>query len=234
MKNYTTIENRVSKILSSADTYRYTCLTFTPRKEEGYTNSTYKQIGLYTNESEYTVREFIKRLKCTDIVLIKTKNTTDKRRNHYYIEQPVVDFRMVKKELLELDISVQLKGFMIQLFTIAVNNTLVVNLSINKIVKLIKISKPTAIKYLRELLKMEHITKTENGYKLCSKYFTTGKEKQLEIIKNSITGCTYLEAEFNKADWDSIVNPAEFWRSIEGGYRGKKKIDIKVEELIAL
>ncbi len=73
MKNYTTIQNNITNKLDSADTYRFTCLSFTPRKE-GYTDSTFKQLGEYISqtkpESEDTIKDFIKRLKDSQIIKI--------------------------------------------------------------------------------------------------------------------------------------------------------------------
>jgi hypothetical protein len=73
MKNYTTIPNKFAKILNSGDNYRLVALSFTPRKD-GYTDSTFKQLGEYINksnpESEFTVKDFVKRLKLTNTIRI--------------------------------------------------------------------------------------------------------------------------------------------------------------------
>ncbi len=226
MKNYTVIPNMISKQLDSSDTYRFTCLTFTPRKD-GYTDSTYKQIGHYINqqkpESEDTIRGFVKRLKESGVIKIERFIKDGKKRNKYFIEKPETNFRMIKKELLDIDLSVKLKGFMIQLFTITTNNTLVVPLSINKLVKLIKVSKPTAIKYLKELKELELVKKIEAGYELTSRFFKIGAESEVKKIAESIKGCDYLESRFNSTDWSKIVNPLDYWRKVEAGVIGMKK-----------
>ena len=87
MKNYTTIPNIVACKLNSADTYRYTALSFTPRKQ-GFTDSTFKQIGEYINksepESERTIEHFVERLKMANLIRIDEVFIAGKRRNKYF------------------------------------------------------------------------------------------------------------------------------------------------------
>lgn len=239
MKNYTIVPNNISNILDSGDTYRFTCLLFTPRKD-GKTDSTFKQLAEYINkkdsESEDTVKKFVIRLKESGIIKIDEIRIADKRRNLFHIPDYQTDFRIIKKELLELDINIKLKGFMIQLFSIAINNTFDCNYSLNKIVSLIKVSKPTAQKYLAELVEKEHIIKTDTGYRLSNKYFSIGNKKDNEIIgiKKNIKDCTYLEERFNNTDWNNIANPVEYWRSVEGGYTSKKLDKVIENEIIVM
>lgn len=240
MKNYTTILNNITSKLDAGDTYRFTCLTFTPRKE-GYTDCTFKQLAEYINpfipESIETVKSFVTRLKKKEIIKIEEVWINGKRRNKYYIVNPASNFKMIKKELLEVDLSVQLKGFMIQLFSITVNNTYEVNLPISKIVTLIKTSKPTAIKYMRELIEGGYITETPNGYKLSNKYFDIGAcmfDKIIKEIEDSIEGCEYLEMRFKLTDWENIKNPEAYWRSVVAGYTSKQKVNKSEPTLITV
>lgn len=73
MKNYTTIPNAYANALNSGDNYRFVALSFTPRKD-GYTDSTFKQIGEYINksnpESTETIKDFVKRLKIANLIQI--------------------------------------------------------------------------------------------------------------------------------------------------------------------
>lgn len=232
MKNYTTIQNNITSKLDSADTYRFTCLSFTPRKD-GYTDSTFKQLGEYINrnkpESENTIKDFIKRLKQSKIIKIDEVSIEGKRRNKYFIPAHIANFRIVKKELLELDLPVKHKGFMIQLFSLAINNSFDCNFSLNKIVTLIKVSKPTAQKYLAELVEKNHIIKTDSGYRLSSNYFSIGKskyqklkEQQIAEIYKTYGSSHYFKTILDKTDWNIIKFPELYIQSIEGGYIGKK------------
>jgi len=236
MKYYTTIANTVANKLSSADTYRYTCLTFTPRKN-GYTDSTFKQIAeININpEPELTIKKFVQRLKLTDILKIEETFFNGKKRNKYFITDEKINFRMVSSQLLKVDLQVELKGFLIQLFTLCLNNTFECNLSLNKIVELIKISKPTAGKYLKVLLEKEMVFKTDSGYRLNPLYFLIGKtpkQKQIEQIFLENKGCEQLLRRFIKTDWKKINRPAEYWLSVVCGFTGKKVEKIEAGECL--
>lgn len=240
MKNYTTIPNSFATKLNSADMYRYTALSFTPRKD-GYTDSTFKQIGEYINaeipESEETVKDFTRRLKDSKLITIEEVFENGKKRNHYYIAEPKVNYRIIKSELLKVKLPVELKGFMIQLSTITYNNTLEVNLNISQIVKLIKISNKTAGRYIKELLEAKFLIKSDSGYILSDKYFDTGKSpktKAIEKILKESRGCEYLEDRYNKTNWKSIINPETYWTAVVCGFVGKKQYKAEIINEITL
>jgi len=69
MKKYTTIHKSIASKLNSIDTYRFTCLSFTPRKG-GYTDSTFKQLADICREPEATIKHFTERLKSSEIIKI--------------------------------------------------------------------------------------------------------------------------------------------------------------------
>lgn len=244
MKNYTTIQNNITNKLDSADTYRFTCLSFTPRKE-GYTDSTFKQLGEYISqtkpESEDTIKDFIKRLKDSQIIKIDEVWIDGKRRNKYFIPASKENYRIIKRELLELDLPAKYKGFMIQLFSITLNNSFECNFSLNKIVTLIKVSKPTAQKYLAELVEKGYIIKTDSGYKLSSEYFSIGKsahqkqrEKQIADIYTTYGSIDYFKKILDKTDWNTVVYIDKYIRSIEGGYIGTKSDKQVINEVILM
>lgn len=244
MKNYTTILNSITSKLDSADTYRFTCLSFTPKKE-GYTDSTFKQIGEYINrnnpESENTVKDFVKRLKISGIIKIDEVWIDGKRRNKFYIPANTKNYRIIKKELLELDLPAKYKGFMIQLFSLTINNTYDCDFSLNKIVTLIKVSKPTAQKYLAILTEKGHIIKTDTGYRLSNIYFSIGKSKQQKLKEQQVAdiykfygGNQYFKTILDKTDWNTIKFPELYIQSIEGGYIGKKSLKADEEKTIIL
>lgn len=221
----------ISNKLNSADTFRFTCLTFFARKN-GFTDSTINQLSRLVNESELTTKKFIPRLKKAGIITIEENNSPDKRRYKYFITEPTEDFRMIKKEIIDLDIDISLKGFLIQLFTITFNNTLNINISINKIVKIIKISKPTAIKYIRQLVELELLKKTDTGFLLPSKYFKIGatkKEKEIKILNEFVQGNDYWINVYSSIKWDEVSEPMKYWEKIISDNE-----DEKIDTIIAL
>ena len=141
---------------------------------------------------------------------------------------------MIKSEILTDDFSTDLKGFLIQLFTITYNGTLEINLSMNKICTLIKISVPTARKYLNELENLQLVTKTAKGLLLTDKYFITGKspkQRLIELILERNKDCEPLMKRFNKTNWNNINNPAEYETAVVAGYvnkQSKNKAEVPV------
>ncbi len=130
---------------------------------------------------------------------------------------------------------------MIQLFSITLNNSFECNFSLNKIVTLIKVSKPTAQKYLAELVEKGYIIKTDSGYKLSSEYFSIGKsahqkqrEKQIADIYTTYGSIDYFKKILDKTDWNTVVYIDKYIRSIEGGYIGTKSDKQVINEVILM
>ena len=228
MKKYTTIPNSAACKLNSADTYRFTCLSFTPKKD-GFTDSTFKQIGEYVNKSkpevEPTIKDFVNRLKMSNLIRIDEVYIDGKNRNKYFFPELKLNFKMIKSELLEADFSADWKGFLIQLFTITYNGTLEVNLSMNKICTHIKISIPTARKYLKELENLQLVTKTEKGLLLTDKYFIIGKspkQKLIEQIKERNKDSIFSKRFLYRTNWSTIKDPIKFELSVVAGYVNKQ------------
>lgn len=236
MKTFIKMPNNITKVLNSKDTYRYVALSFTPIKK-GFTDATFIQIGEYINplkpESEYTVKGFIQRLKKAGLMQIDEVFEKGLRRNRYYVPQPKTNFRMVRNEFLYDETPIELKGFLLQLLSITMNETFKVLFSITKISTLVKISKPTAFKYMKELLERGLVIEIDGGYEITSTFFTLGKtsrEKEIDAIKDSIPEeDKYLKAEFNRANWDAIDYPQRFWDAKLLGVLGKKKLRSKLD-----
>lgn len=188
--------------------------------KNGYTDTTFKQLAEICKEPEFTIKHFSERLKDSEIIKIDEVYIAGKRRNNYYIPTCKENFRIINNTIIDADFANELKGFLIQLFTITINNTYQINYSINKICTLVKISKPTASKYLKELEILGLITKIEKGYILSDRYFSigNGKQNQINSIEEKISGNFELLKRFNNTDWKAINKPLDFWRSIEGGY----------------
>ena len=219
MKNWTKIQSNVANILNSTDTYRFTCLSLSATKDN-YTSTdyTFKQIGEITNkkapESEDTIKGFVQRLKKSGIINIQETRINKLRRNIYYFPDINERFIIVKKEIMDLDLEVELKGFLIQLFTVVINGTYECNLSAEDIISRIKISKNSYYKYMKELKKAELIIKTDKGFRIESKYFDAGKsarEKEIILVKEMVIGTIH-----EKIDWSKFKYPLKALYHITG------------------
>ena len=86
MKTYTTIPNNIN-ILNLVDIFRFTCLTFEPRKD-GYTDTTFKQLMLLTNAPYILIvpiDDKIKLIKLNGVrtaVAVNQKNLGGQRANY--------------------------------------------------------------------------------------------------------------------------------------------------------
>lgn len=253
MKPYTVMPNNIAKVLNSPDTYRYVALSFSPLKNDGYTDSTFIQIGEYINpdkpESPKTTRNFVERLKKARINVSRDKDLDipeeekgdaliyidsshrdekNNRRNRYYVPQPQRDFRMIKKEFLYLDLDIKLKGFLLQLLSITINETLQVGWPIARICREVNVSRPAASKYMKELIEKGFVKQTDEGYELISEYFILGKtsrEKEIDTIREFAKISKFFTDRFNSIKWGDVRNPKEYWEaSVIMRLRGEEKL----------
>lgn len=237
MKNWTKIQSNVASILNSTDTYRFTCLSLSATKDNyTYTDYTFKQIGEITNknspESEDTIKGFVQRLKKSGIIKIQETRLNKLKRNIYYFPNINERFIIVNKEIMDLDLELVLKGFLIQLFTVVINGTYECNLSAEDIISRIKISKNSYYKYMKELIKAELITKTDKGFRIENKYFNAGKstrEKEIILVKEMVIGTTY-----EKIDWSKFKYPIKALYHITGkkNFSERKKEEALTEIIL--
>ena len=219
MKNWTKIKSNVANILNCSDTYRYTCLSLSATKDDYTTTDyTFKQIGELTNkrkpESEDTIKSFVQRLKKSGIIDIQETRINKMKRNIYHFPNINDRFIIINKEILELELDITLKGFLIQLFTLVINGTYECNLSSEDIISRINVSKNSYYKYMNELIKAELVTKTDKGFKIDSRFFNAGKsarEKEIILVQEMVIGTTY-----EKIDWSKFKYPMKALYHITG------------------
>lgn len=177
MKTYTVISNKIVQSLKSADALRYTAITFTPRVDNK-TDSTFSQIGEITGESERTIKNFVTRMKKSKLIPISQIVNKDGKRNVYTIKDPIENYKFINKCIFELPISVELKGFLIQLKSITLNNTDRCEWSINRITQALNCNRETVTKYIDDLIYLGYIQKIEKGYELTTNIFETSNQDE--------------------------------------------------------
>lgn len=222
MKTYTTIPNNIVK-LNFADIYRFTCLSFTPRKD-GYTDSTFKQIKDITKDvSEETVGNFVQRLRESELIEIKTIKSTSitntiVNRNHYYIPEYSDNFRMINNSFLELNISIELKGFLIGLYTLCLNNTKVCGLKQKEIANKLGVNSSTVSRYIKQATSLNLIAKVDSGFQInidsfiCSKFTKEIKQRIVTLLK-----VDSFKTIIINTNWDSVQYPKEYLDKMEMG-----------------
>lgn len=230
MKTYTIIPNNIGK-LNLADIYRFTCLSFQPRKN-GYTDSTFKQLMLLTKDkSEETLKDFVKRLREAELIKIETvkEHCINKQsvvnRNHYYFPLYTENFRMIHKDIIDCDLSMEDKGFLIGLFVNCINNSKLCKFTIVKIAKILDLHRETISKYLQRLIELGYILKVKGGYELKVNWLIISDKREKLIQK-------YKDMEIDKVykiDWERVSNPEKYTNALLSGLAHRKKI--KKEQL---
>lgn len=227
MKTYTTIPIEVNK-LNIPDIYRFTCLSFTKDTRKEYTDSTFEQIKELTKDnSTETVKNFVDRLRKSELITIDTDKTTKTTidgvvkiisRNHYNIPNYQVNFRMIHSSFLEVDLSIYEKGFLIGMFTLCLNNTKNCQLKQKDIAEKLNIGKSTVSEYLKSLTSKGYIEKFEKGFLLNVKEFLISRftNKQKEKLQE-----LYLLPKFRdiikRTNWETVRNIDNYILSIESG-----------------
>lgn len=172
MKTYTLISNKIAQELKPADLLRYTALSFMPRIGNE-TDSTFQQIGDVTGEGYETIKKAITRLKKSTSIEVREVMRSEGRRNIYTIKEPIDNYKFINKCIFELPIEIGLKGFIIQLKSITINNTDKIDWSINNIAKHINCDRGTITRYIDGLIYLGYLIKTDKGYELTTNVFET-------------------------------------------------------------
>lgn len=84
--------------------------------------------------------------------------------NTYYLYHPIEDWIRVDLRLLDMDIAPKLKAFLILLKCLCINNTNYVGYDTTQIAKLLKMSRTTVTKYLKECSDLELVEEQSNGF----------------------------------------------------------------------
>lgn len=243
-KPYTKLANKLAKELKPADLYRFFCLASTPRKANNTeTDTTFEQLADKTKESVYTVRDFAHRLIKSGLIPVNERNTPTERRWVYTIEDPLKDYKMIGCEFIKMELSTELneaslKGFLLQLFSITLNNSTVTHYTMADMTKkdknkvsMINMSRNTASKYLNELIRLGLVSKLKKGYKIkCEYFYEPDVSEIVEIMKlNSV-----YKDKIEKTNWDEVVDKRQYLLSIEADTPFTDKHRIKNDLTIIL
>ena len=211
MKNYTVINNKIVSLLSLKDIYRYYALCLTPSKN-GFTDTTIEQLSKIVNEPKRSLETFLNVLRNTGIVEISLFRHGNRRLKYRFNSGD--NYRILTKNLLDLNISNSSKGLLIALCCLTINNTNKCLYSKNKVISLIKASKPTVLKAFKELESNNVIECIDNGFlvpktilKLTNKKYEMDNSDKVIINKRRLLSTRYLKLNSSKI---MNVDSAEF------------------------
>ena len=169
MKNYRRITERVADKLSLAEIYGFYVLAF---------KSDYKTMESSVNEmtlaeilqiSESTIKRWIKKYKELGLIQVQTGNIRKSngqwvKKNHYRLCDD--KYKLISDGLLELDISNEMKGFLILLKCRCYNCTNNLQYSQRNLESTVKISKSTINRYLIMAEECKFIKRDKEGITL--------------------------------------------------------------------
>ncbi|MEA4937826.1 MAG: winged helix-turn-helix transcriptional regulator [Paludibacter sp.] len=175
-KEYTVLPNSLiqNEIFGPSDIYRIFVLSLTADKITGKTDTTIDQLADFVGESTFNYQNkysFTDKLRDSNDVDVNTvlyrEDITNCpiKRNYYTLRKPVNSepFRMIHRELYDVDLKIKIKGYLIRLFSVAVTETLFVGYSQRELAKLLHISPNTIRSYNKELTEKGYILELENG-----------------------------------------------------------------------
>lgn len=225
-KAYTVMNSDIIRDFSCIDTYRIYVLSLTCDIKTNTTDTTIDQLADLCNESvenyklqktkrsgkEYIKKSFTDKLRGCKHIQVFTKSYGSKgKRNTYVFKTPVGNetFRMIGKEIYNLDIDNKLKGYLIKLYSLANTNTLLITKSIRDIKEQINISNTTFSNYNRKLEDKGYINISDKGIKLtvtgiseiCNKpKATEATQSTLKAYENTLYDRVAKYNTYNKTD----------------------------------
>ena len=192
--------------LSNKGAYIYLLLLFKSDFKTGESNVLLETLSEATGYKTDAVSDYLhkaKRLGYVDITrqFIKAKNGQPKTKNFYKVHIPSKDFIMVSRSLLEMHFDnltlkeeTDIKGFILLIKCICLNNCNLTFYSLKEMAKHLKISYSTIQKYMKKSIELKLIERHKGCYRITldcfdkgnTSYFPKGTPPLYKEIYNTI------------------------------------------------
>lgn len=200
MKSYTIIPNEAGGIFNPRDLYTLTCLYLTA-KDDYTTDSTREQLAKITGLSfAYIKDKFLPRLRKSEFCEIEgyteLPDSQIRKRNKYILPQPVTNYRIISKKMLEdTNLTPTEKGIIIGLYSLTVNNSFNIGFNKSQISKHLNISRNSYLKYEKSLIEKGYIKLLSND---------TTNDRHGDFSEGIVLNCSWLGTEeLNKKVYES-------------------------------
>lgn len=172
MKQYTVITKEILSFKGNSklsDIYTFACLYSTIDYKTGESKYNQETIEKIFGISERTFRDSINRLSRYGIISIKRKHYYPDnqfiRKNYYRINREPANYFIIYDEFFNIDASKELKGFLLLLKAVCLNNTNTYfskrtykgGINKSELAELLGIDRKTIIKYLKESIEKDFI-----------------------------------------------------------------------------
>ena len=191
MKNYTIIDKEISKYKTgknkNLDIYLYCYINLCSNFNTKISHATQQKIQKLTGIKLRTLQSSISRLRETNLIDIETISFEGKRHNTYYFNRNPKNFFFVDNSFFHVDIDIKLKGLLLLIKSICLNNSNVTLYNRTKIAELLSQDRNTVSKMIDELIEKDMLIEV-NGFVLPANYFQIySKDKQSKYNYEKVT-----------------------------------------------
>lgn len=191
MKNYTIIDKEINKYKTgknkNLDIYLYCYIKLCSDFKTGISHATQQKIQKLTGIKLRTMQSSISRLRETDLIDIETISFEGKRHNTYYFKKNPENFFYVDNSFFHLDIDVKLKGLLLLIKSVCLNNSNITLYNRTKIAELLSQDRNTVSKMIDELVEKDLLLEVR-GFALPANYFPIySKNKQSKYNYEKVT-----------------------------------------------
>ena len=173
INNYKTGKNK------NLDIYLYAYIKLCSDFKTGISHATEKKIHELTGIALRTMQSAISRLRKTDLIYIETKHDGEKRHNTYFFNKKPENFFYVDNSLFHVDMDVKLKGLLLLVKSLCINNTNTTLYNKTTIAKTIGQDRTNVSKMINELIEKDMLIEINGAFVLPANYFPFySKEKQ--------------------------------------------------------
>lgn len=153
------------------DVFLYAYIKLCSNFTTGISKATQERLSILTKIPLRTIQNCTKRLRESELIAVKTIHDGEKRHNTYYFNVNPENFFFVDNSFFYVDIDVKLKGLLLLIKSLCINNTNLTLYSRTKIAKLLGQDRGTVSKMIDQLIEKNMLLEIKNGFALPANYF---------------------------------------------------------------
>ena len=173
--SYIIINKDISKYRTgknkNEDVYFYAYIKLCSNFNTGISIATQEKLSELTGMPLRTIQNCTKRLRESDLLTVKTVYDGIKRHNSYHFDLNPDNFYFVDTTFFYVNIDVKLKGLLLLIKSLCINNTNVTLYNRTKIAKLLGQDRGTVSKMIDELIEKNMLLEIKGGFALPANYF---------------------------------------------------------------
>jgi len=153
------------------DIYLYAYIKLCSEFKTGISHATQERLSVLTKIPLRTIQNCTKRLRESELITVKTIHDGEKRHNTYFFDVNPENFFFVDTTFFYLDIDLKLKGLLLLIKSLCINNNNITLYNRTKIAKLLGQDRGTVSKMIDELIQKNMLLEIKKGFLLPANYF---------------------------------------------------------------